>query len=315
MNFSVSPETLTVLQNFHERVKNRLLRLREQEEWRRYCVQHNISEKPQCKQRARSATVGPSVAPRRTAAHTTPQRVPIRKVSTSSPAYCLRSLSDQLAVYYRELERLQSDSYSCVVSLKCPEKQTSRVDDIPTVCAQTQTVSAVATPERVSEACHSAELNVARDKFRVMLNPDPNDRFSVVRKERVFRPLDGSRRRRVTWAGPVVESEKESCRASFNAHTNKHDAEVICAKSTRSLHVPASLIAELESYKEQLEGQATWKSLLEHDTSRNPWTVIDSITNGILGDVLNDVLEEVERVFSGIIDELLDQEMVEQVSF
>ncbi|KAH7963038.1 hypothetical protein HPB52_019339 [Rhipicephalus sanguineus] len=303
MSYSVSPDTLVVLQNFHERVKNRLLRLREQEEWRRYCVQHNIVEKPRCKQ---GGTAGPTTAQRRAAAHATPRRVPIRKVSASSPAYCLRSLSDQLAVYYRELERLQSDSDACVARLKSPETQTGRANDVLTVCAQTQTVSTAVAPECASENHH-------RDRFRIMLNPEPNERFCVVRKERVFRPLEDIRRR-VTWAGPVVESRKVDRRVSCVAHGNGHDAEVIRVKLTTSLDVPESLIAELELYRKQFERRATWKSHLELDATRDPWSVIDSITSDILGEVLSGVLEEVECVFSGIIDELLDQELVEQVN-
>ncbi|KAH6939011.1 hypothetical protein HPB50_015599 [Hyalomma asiaticum] len=293
MSYSVSPETLAVLQNFHERVKNRLQRLREQEEWRSYCARHNIVEKPQRNNNA----AGPTGAPRRAAAHTTPRRITIRKVSASSPAYCLRSLSDQLAVYYRELERLQSDSYGTVARLKSPETQTSCADRVLTVCAQTQTVSAVAAPECISGG-HDLSTNSARERFRVRLNPDPNERFSVVRKERVFRPLDGIRRR-VTWAGPVVESKKENRqdrRASCDAHGSRHTAK------------------NLSYTKNSFEGNATWKSLLEHDATRDPWAVIDSITDDILGDVLSTVLEEVERVFSGIIDELLHQEFAERVN-
>ncbi|KAH8039682.1 hypothetical protein HPB51_008275 [Rhipicephalus microplus] len=325
MSYSVSSETLAVLQNFHERVKNRLLRLREQEEWRRYCVQHNIAEKPQCTQRAHNATAGATAAQRRVSAHATPRRIPIRKVSGSSPAYCLRSLSDQLAVYYRELERLQSDSQGCVARLKSPETSTGRANDVLTVCAQTQTVTTAVAPERNSESHR-------RDRFRVMLNPEPNERFCVVRKERVFRPLEGIRRR-VTWAGAVVEGKKEVRRASCDANGNEHDAEVTVIKSkiddhtdgngddakvifkrTTSLDVPESLIAELDLYRKQVERRTTWKSRLPLDETRDPWSVVDSITSDILGDVLNSVLEEVERVFSGIIDELLDQELVDQVN-
>ncbi|KAL1435583.1 hypothetical protein MTO96_000239 [Rhipicephalus appendiculatus] len=307
MSYSVSPETLAVLQNFHERVKNRLLRLREQEEWRRYCVQHNIVEKPQCTQRAHNAAAGVAAAQRRAAAHATPRRIPIRKVSASSPAYCLRSLSDQLAVYYRELERLQSDSQGCVVRSKSPETSRSRANDVLTVCAQTQTVTTAVAPERALESHR-------RDRFRVMLNPDPNERFCVVTKKRVFRPLDGIRRR-VTWAGTVgtvVESKREDRRASCDANGDGHDAKVIRVKRTTSLDVPESLIAELELYRKQVERRATWKSRLPLDATRDPWSVIDSITSDILGDVLSSVLEEVERVFSGIVDELLDQELVDQ---
>lgn len=320
MNYSVSPETLTVLQNFHERVKNRLLRLREQQEWESYCVQHNIAENPRHRRRATSVPAGPSATSHRGAADATPRKPPTRKVSSSSPAYSLRRLSDQLGIYYRELERLQNNSGSAV-SLRSPKAPASGEEKFVTVSAQTQTVSVVVSSERVSQSREATVLDGTRERFRIRLNSDPNERFSVVRKERVFKGLDGSRPH-VTWASSNATRETEEHQASCGVDVNKHKVqetkvtlEKTCSKRpTLLLRVPAGLSAELESYRKQVEGQTTWKPLLSDNVVGDPWTAIDSITKDIFRDIVSGVFEEVECVFSGVIDELLDQELADQTS-
>ncbi|KAH9369885.1 hypothetical protein HPB48_013890 [Haemaphysalis longicornis] len=80
-------------------------------------------------------------------------------------------------------------------------------EKVMTVCAQTQTVFERLSSGPVSVTRHEATQDDAGDKFRIMLNPDPNERFSVVRKERVFIRSGGSGQR-VTWTSPILTSSE-----------------------------------------------------------------------------------------------------------
>ncbi|CAN8005451.1 unnamed protein product [Ixodes hexagonus] len=321
MSEPISPATFDVLERYHRRVQNQILKLKEQEDWKCYCTEHKIPVKGADQALTRKkATIRRTVPPQKK----TPTRV-CRKAAVTSPVYTVKSLTEQLRVYYHQLEKLSVDSSVSSVNkgvTRCPG---SNVDHMAV------TVVDVGTSPIDDVSQEPEGRDVISDKtFRVMLNPEPNERFCVVKKERVFRSPDTNR-----WQVHPAESRHDQinvgsqpealeCKASgkkpeltgiFRDNATQFDDEAPESKPPISLDVPDRLQADIELYKKKIGCRMKWKqAFLKLEEIDAPWTFIESASNDILGSAVESVLLELEEIFGCVVDELLEQEFREPMT-
>lgn len=319
MSEPISPATLGVLERYHRRVQNQILKLKEQEDWKCYCVEHKIPV--QCADQptgTKKAAIRKTAQPQKKA----PSRV-CRKATAGSPAYSVKSLAEQLKVYYNQLEKLSADY--CVVDAKQAATQGSGVDN-----AKPNVVDVGTSP--IDDTNWELERNegILDKTFRVMLNSDPNERFCVVKKERVFRSPDTHR-----WQASPVPSLQDQVKVTSKSEAQECDApeqkqelaarfldnaarccdEVPEPKPPIALDVPDHLDVDIERYKTAIGSQMRWKKPFSKlEDMKNPWTFIENASNDILEGAMESVLLELEEIFSCVVDELLGQEFLEPLS-
>lgn len=308
MSDPVSPATLKVLEAYHRKVKNQILKLKEQEDWKRYCTDNNISLKPDKKQHDSTQRANSGVAlPRKQVTFGKTRRVN-RKTFGTPTSYSVKSLKEQIQVYYRELERLEGES-----SLEVKKETVSHPSEgktfLKTNVGKSQSEQLPASCEAGAlEAEPNAHISASQGKFKVMLNAEPNQRFNIVKKERVFgrpcvtsNPTDSQS----TCVRPQVSNDTAALQSS---------EKPVDSRPAILLSLSQSLVSDVENYRKEYEGHWRWKRTFVNEEVKNPWALVDSVSEDILQAAMDAVIQELELIFGSVVNELLEQEFAEQLA-